>query len=137
MSAFLCSDAHLSVLVAYARAHRLCESMGRFSVVLKHDEAPVMMRDMLEQQQGEVLRLENERSLCARYPDDPDTSPFVYKKPAVLPSHVAIIKLCQCYEYQACETPDYEGTAAALFVQHILSGAIRNLPGYEAAPWSI
>lgn len=30
-----------------------------------------------------------------------------------------IAQSCACFNYQACETPDYEGTDAAMFVQEV------------------
>lgn len=48
-----------------------------------------------------------------------------------------VLKCCDCYDYQASETPDYTGTFAAALVNAIRHAAIRALPGYEDAPWGV
>lgn len=53
---------------------------------------------------------------------------------------VMILKMCDCYEYQSCETPEWYGqpahkNPARAVLEAIRSRAINSLPGYEDAPW--
>jgi hypothetical protein len=99
---------------------------------------------------SEMLRAENARSVSYRYPgytgNPSPTPPRVLRRPRITRSIFSgnpvaelskLIKQCHCYEYQACEHPEWEGSAARKFVRRIEREAIRRLPGYEAAPWGI
>lgn len=48
-----------------------------------------------------------------------------------------ILKLCHCYDYQACETEEYRESLAHRYVRAIEAHACRRVKGYEAAPWGI
>jgi hypothetical protein len=48
-----------------------------------------------------------------------------------------MLKQCKCYDYQTCETADWEETAAFSIVRSIKEEAISHLPGYEATPLGI
>ena len=50
---------------------------------------------------------------------------------------VEIIKLCDCYDYQSCETRDWETTEAFAICAALRAAAIDSLPGYEDAPWGL
>ena len=52
-------------------------------------------------------------------------------------SVVEILKALACYEYQACEVPNWPASEAHAFcraLQHLLIG---RLPGYSDGPWTI
>lgn len=93
-------------------------------------------------------KVENIRSVSARYPQDTwETLPGPIVKDLALlvtdrdfaelsnTNPVTILKLCDCLEYQSCETEDWEETPAHELLQRIRKAAIRTLPGYEDAPW--
>lgn len=46
-----------------------------------------------------------------------------------------IMRRLHCYDYQACETPDYPESWAAAVMRQIREAAILHLPGYDEAPW--
>ena len=129
MSAFLCGDRHLDAILTYAVNERDC-----YVGSVKISSANVTNF-------GIVLRKENIRSLVTRYPQDEAeyaTSDYTYKFNLVpVPSHVQVIKACNCYGYQACENDDYASTEAYNIIACIRERAISNLPGYEAAQWEI
>jgi hypothetical protein len=102
---------------------------------------------------GRVLLAENERSVCYRYPDCTETD-----KPGTIGEEalsynfrqwqnvfkldhtklcVLIIKQCDCFDYQACETNDYEKSIAHAIIAAIRRKAIRSLPGFDQAPWGV
>jgi hypothetical protein len=127
MSAFLCSVAHLSVLTIGITANR--------DEPLFDDEVFTMLLE------------ENANSLKYRYTNPEDCTDeaiaglrfnplIVLEHPQVF-TPAALIKLAQSYRYQACEHPEWQTTRACRLIDELISRQIRNLPGYEAAPWSI
>ena len=87
---------------------------------------------------GQKLVNENYRSVNCRY--DEDTKPHEF---SVVPLSMAeltpvqIIKLCDCYSYQSCETDDWKLTEAFAIYDALRGAAIAMLPGYEDAPWGL
>jgi hypothetical protein len=135
MSAWLCSDKHLSVLACYAVKHNLD--------LLGECDDPLRVR---EERAFRKLKRENVASLDARYPGDKgDAGPEETwrlddsaRHDAVFGlSMVTIIKLCHCYAYQACEHKGWATSLAKKLVDAIEAHAIRRLPGYDKAPWGI
>ena len=117
MSAFLCSDAHINALVAFAKRQRL-------------------LPEMTPSEAGQLLFDENVRSLDARYGEE-GYKAYNYKPDCTTRKAVEIIKLCHCYDYQACETEDYEQSRAHDLIDRIERRAITMIPGYDEAPWGI
>ena len=68
---------------------------------------------------------------CAAYWDEPYVSRFV--RPA--PTAVEGLKLIDCFDYQACEPPGWPDSEAYAFCDALRSRLIRELDGYDAAPW--
>lgn len=137
MSAYVVSHRHINAILTFAnRANaRLCAG------VMRYDASNV--EDL--QRMAEILYAENVRSVNYRY-RQPASLPgivdeterdivFNFVRDAFSP--VDILRLCECYDYQACETPDYEASAAARIVNAIRHEAIRALPGYSNAKWRI
>lgn len=60
-----------------------------------------------------------------------------------LPSHrrpfspIEVLKLVQCFEYQSCETADWEESEAYAFCDALRGQMIHQLPGYEDARWAL
>lgn len=121
MSAFIVSDATIDALVTYGSAG------GTERVFNQHPEPA-----------GQKLVNENYRSCNARYRGEYG-NPHIYEyKPYIRPlDPVQVIKLCDCYDYQACETDDYSNTEAAYIIRAIRSKAVSRLPGYDAAHWDL
>ena len=107
---------------------------------------------------GEVLLRENERSLRYRYDEraatwEPDLSaPFRFNGPVRGPGIAWLVKALDCYDYQACEHPDYPSSQARALILEIerqIGGAtedeapavtldeIRTSSEYARAPWGI
>lgn len=143
MSAFFCSKNHISAIVHYAVAN---------GIVLNIKESaggPIQATPALAPNLFELLKLENARSLIARYGSkapwqfapDFDTWKFdeasnaAYSqshnalfieggdKGLVSFSPASIVKLCRCYDYQACESNDWETTTAHDIVECIRAHA--------------
>jgi|SRR5688572_33113312 len=129
MSAFMCSDRHLSLL-------------ARAAVQWGLDKNYHLGRDMVREREEATFQLlgaENFKSLEARYPASPGEGPgSMTDEPRVESTPVIhIIKACHCYAYQACEHRGWEESEARRMVDAIVGHAVRLLPGYETAPWGI
>jgi hypothetical protein len=128
MSAFVCSDYHISVLAVYATSRR--------SDYVYHKDERVDLNDA-EEIAG-ILHAQNVRSVNALYREE-EQAGFIFDRDALryvtIYSSADVIKSAQCYTYQACETDDYQDTLAHRIIEFIISKAIRRLPGYEDAEW--
>ena len=49
----------------------------------------------------------------------------------------AAAKALDCFDYQSCETDDYEKSLAYAFTCRMAKALNKHLAGYEAAPWGI
>ena len=85
---------------------------------------------------GKMLLAQNYRSVNERYKNEEQTPEYNFEY-SLEWSPVEIMKSCQCYEYQACETDDHEETLAIKFSRALCHAQIAKLPGYSKAPWGI
>ncbi|GAC1312051.1 MAG: hypothetical protein NVSMB19_26390 [Vulcanimicrobiaceae bacterium] len=124
MSAFLCSNQHISaILYAFARADRYT----------KHDDQALT-------EMGVTLLDANAASVAYRYPRDVgEAKPFKLARSLRLEplTPVAALKLCQSLNYQSCERDDWAESPARKLLSRIESALVSNLPGYEEAKWAI
>jgi hypothetical protein len=134
MSAFMLSKSHIDYMV----------SAGKLWGVQKD---PTRWKDNSVSQSvcneiGAMLWGENERSLQARYGDEPsgDASAYRHRFTTAIDA-VQVIKACHCFDYQACESEDYFDTKAAKWVAALKAEAVKHIPGfseaYERAEWGI
>jgi len=88
---------------------------------------------------GAMLLAENLRSVSYRYSDDAEVwaAPYVFTRLPGSPNPVIILKAVACYEYQACEHPEWRSSEARQFCDALRHRMIRLLPGYQQAPWEI
>jgi hypothetical protein len=129
MSAYVVSKKHIAVLANFAVAKKVWlgdRSAGpdAFEYVYK------------------TLADENVRSVCHRYADEKPEAYADFLRPEgrqtlVVSNPVAILKLCQCLDYQSSETHNWQETRACSLLKNIVSAAINALPGYDEAPWSV
>ena len=132
--------------------------MSAWTVSKKHIDLLVTLAAQLEltggkteNEIGQILWDECYRSVNCRY-DETNPAPKYEFKPFDLKSlsTIAQIKQVECYEYQTCETEDYDTTPAIILTNtiatilelegnfHIPSdGSIRDIPGWDEAPWGI
>lgn len=129
MSAFVVPLTHINAIVQFASNHRvsLYRAAGQSTtVVTGHEQAT-----------AELLLQENVRSVNCRYASD-DPAPIIrYDGRAPTLSPLAVLKACNCLDYQSCETTDWDMTDACQLLDAIRREAVRCLPGYDAAEWCI
>lgn len=129
MSAFIVCHDHIDALLTFATAEQ-ATSNG----------VEITARNATEI--GRILLTENERSVSHRYPGDVDlpgtigeeAADYTFRPVDPVPAPLAILKACECFDYQSCETDDYRDSEACKIVDVIRSRAISRLPGYSNAP---
>lgn len=147
MSAFIVEKSTVDAIVTYAvgsiRRVHTCRAMS------PNEEAIggcVYTERYTPQQIGQILWDENRISVDYRYREKNAPTPYVYsptvngwvepnKMRALLP--IDVIKLCHCLEYQSCEHAEWDSSWAKDFLDRVVSRALRELPGYEDAPWGL
>lgn len=135
MSAFIVSNDHIDALItahlSFAKElHSMCQA-EKNSI-------------------GQMLVNENYRSVNYRYgetkqpPNYTFTPVFSYEPRysrgtgiRVTLTPVALLKLLDSYEYQTCETNDFEKSDAYKFCRSLRSALITQLNNYEDSPWTI
>lgn len=137
MSAYIVDHDHIDALLSYGIQHQVRYSVAESCVEINLHNATEI---------GRILLDENERSVRHRYPgSDVDDLPgtigqnaasYKFRRwPALLQLEaLTILKACDGFDYQACETENYEQSLAATIVRAIRGFAIRRLPGYSDAP---
>ncbi len=133
MSAFVCSDYHVSILAVYGARK------GQYGTIRAEGRDWADPREIFA-----VLMQQNIRSVQHRYPDHNGQADKFgdcgrFDKVAIERGHspVEVIKAAHCLEYQSCETDDYLETLAYKLLQQIKRRAEHNLSGYDSAKWTL
>lgn len=151
MSAFVCGPDHFKALAIFAA------SRGNYGLNVEPRYVKGCERmqgytgNALAEAYANLLFAENIRSVMARYPDTQKSGDL--PGPCDMPEEITItnrdmcnprlmrlqpvwlLKMCDCLEYQSCETDDWQTTPACDLLRAIRKAAIRALPGYDAGPW--
>lgn len=150
MSAFVLNKGHIDAMLraglAYSHASRLYWYTSHPGTIEQAQELHRELRSDTADQIGAMLVAENVRSVCYRYEKQPtDELPgpgdsywlrdYHYDPRGPIPTPVAALKLVDCYEYQSCEHPEWEGSEASRFCDALRRKLIDALPGYEEAAW--
>lgn len=139
MSAFVVSHKHINTLLSWANRNQV-------SIVPLIDGGDIQRIEWAQiehlQRAAEILLTENVRSVSELYKDSPSVIisgdlPIDFKFETAHLEPVAIVKACQCYEYQADSAPGYRDGNAARIVLFIQSKAIQLLLGYKQADWEV
>lgn len=137
MSAFVCGHDHIDALLSFAVDKKA-------SFYDREKECHIYFTRDTATEIGQILLRENVRSVEDRYPSSqPDDLPGIigedvrsYKFRYFGPkSALQVLMDCQCFDYQACETDDYEQSKACKIIDAIRTNAIRSLPGYDECEW--
>jgi hypothetical protein len=129
MSAFVCSEKHISAIVRWAGVNNVGVYHGnpstKFTVAGSEQEAVGLLYD------------ENVKSVNYRYKEHDDGVEAVYSASAPSLRPIDVIKAVDCLRYQSCEHLEWEESLANKLLIAIQQKAITLLPGYEAAEWCI
>ena len=138
MSAFVVSTAHIDTIVSAAIDLEL------FAARTDHGTLERVCPETASAF-GKMLLAENVRSVVHRYhlthsaeacdyAELVETYAFKYRS-CVQAGTAA--KALDCFDYQSCETDDYEKSLAYAFTCRMAKALNKHLAGYEAAPWGI
>lgn len=129
MSTYLVGDEHIDMLLTAAVMYT------RGSLSWTHDNERHTLTSDTRDAVGTMLLGTNQASVNHRYRENDPMPTYTFTVTPVPPSAVEALKGIQCLEYQSDELPDYASTEAAAFLQALTANVIRNLPGYDVAPW--
>jgi hypothetical protein len=156
MSAFVVGHDHIDLLIDAALhadpRDRFTWYHGDRRRVLVADRLPAPGSDTGYEVEataaGRMLLRENDRSVAWRYrePRDPEAAEAYRFRPvvqfrnsipieAVAGGVAQVFKAIDCFEYQACETDDWEQSEAFAFCRALRQAMCRKVDGYEAAQW--
>jgi hypothetical protein len=84
------------------------------------------------QELGQILWDENARSVNHRYKETESAPPFTYRRKCYNTDPLQVLASIRCYNYQTCETPDYDETKAGKLIHRLQSAIIsRMIQGKE------
>lgn len=132
MSAFVVKDSLIKGILSYWAA-------DRYNPSIQLDEKKYNLKsDKDLQELGQILLDENYKSYNFRYNQLGNVPKFVYRpryqlEDGTLIKAINILKACDCFDYQACETDDYKQSKAFKIIDHIRGNAITRLPDYDKA----
>lgn len=136
MSAWICPDAHINVIVSYFVGQGIYEGLwfeldGNYQYLTKENAGIVAQK----------LHAENVRSVNARYREetsDEYTGWQYHPQVRELYSEADIAQALNSYDYQSCETDDYHETWAAKTVNLMRKDLLRQITdNVETDTWCI
>ena len=143
MSCYMVDEGHVRFLVAAALQYG-SQHFRWFGTV---DGEVVQMGELVSEPEsadacGLMLLEACALSVRTRYPNDSHMEPgtVAYRHPFTLGGPieaVQVLKAVACYEYQACEAREWEGSSAHAFCEALRHYAIPHLPGYDDAEWGV
>lgn len=155
MSAYIVAKPHIDALVRVALEGPAGRPANRdapwYSMRWYHNLESHNLRDDINRA-GRMLWQENYKSVECRYPgctdeDRPgpvglkleDIKAYTYPARQTVRHLTAVeaLKALRCYEYQACEHPEWEASEASQFCDALRIDLIEALPGYDEAASTI
>ena len=132
MSCYQVHPFHINTLVSYGQARRVSAYIPAGYADGQHiafDVAPDLI--------ARILTRANAAAVAQRY-SEPEVAELArFERVRELPEPVAILKACNCLEYQSSDWSEYSGSAAELLIDALRRQAIRELPGYDDASWEL
>lgn len=113
--------------------HQRGHVWGRDAITLANLLDRPLTRDTADDV-GAVLLAANVASVNHRYAED-ELEEIYYYQQALAPA-VDVLKAIDSFEYQSCEPPSWEHSEAKVICDALRRSAIRQLPGYDEAPWA-
>lgn len=141
MSAFTLTHKHINALVhaAFFKKASYCDRDTFYiwhrgkTHMFNRTNKKTLNPDVL----GQILVNQNFKSVNFRYKDKSPSFKFKYELSHDQFTNVQLLKACDCYDYQSCETPNYEQSLVAKIIDKIRSQLICSLNGYADSEWTI
>lgn len=142
MSAFMVSEEHINVITHAAQQATSRNLSSRIEVRPHGGTITVFNLNHDPDKFAQALADANVDSLRARYGEKSTELGTYYAHTYRTPVHttwstVEVLKLMDCYDYQACEVPDYPDTVAGKLITQLRDILTSTLPGYQESPWAI
>lgn len=140
MSAFMVGKNHIGYLVAAAFCTRFSpHGANRLTMEMRNgaaNDGEAMAK------LGNILQEENAQSILYRYPGDTEFAAYDSFEPEDFESMawanidpVQVLMSIACYQYQACEHPEWAGSKAKEYTDRLRILACQALPGYDDKEW--
>ncbi len=136
MSAFIVANEHIALMIS---ACQQLDVPARRPIRWQHQGNLYDLRTSGATTVGQMLLDANAASVAAAADVDSLTPP-PYTHRSTLHrgwTAVEVLKAIHCYQYQSCDSPEWESTQAHAFCRALEYALITSLPGYARAPWSI
>jgi len=142
MSAYILDDVNFDVIIkSYVTIRPI--QLG-WNIWIKKEKLD-LFHDTDRTYVGQILKIQNIASVDYRYKANTEMQDYlqkldkkyIYNNRVNAVSPVALLKLLDCYDYQACETSDYKTTKACTIINQIREYTISRLPGYDEAAWGL
>lgn len=145
MSAYMVDTGHIDALInAGLGLGQPGSNLRWFTRPVRSDEGMDVYREVVREltpetagRVGAMLLTENRRSVDYRYDEEELEEVYEFHHYVGHFDPVAVLKAIDCYEYQACEHPDWPESEAHSFCDSLRKRAIHALPGYDNAPWGV
>lgn len=126
MSVTVVSDKHISALV---------NVFSEGGIVRFWHDGP---QELTLREAGQILLNENYYSYDARYGHKgEDNTPHKFRLTFETHDPIQLLKAWICYDYNACESPNWKTSLAKAMIDYNKMKIIRLLPGYKEAAWEI
>ena len=132
MSVFIVSPEHIHVLLDAAL--RYTDEIG---MTVHTSDGQALTVDRTNRDKVGQMLLET-NAAGARRQENAELYIYSYATPVRFDwEAIDVLKAISCYEYQACEAPGWDTSAAKAFAEGLRRAVIPALPGYTDAPWEI
>ena len=121
MSCFVVPEYHIDALVSWAADHG----------------APAFIEGLTPRGLAAELYLANCTAYRERYGETVFDNYILTRRDALVLSPVGVIKACDCLAYQCSDWSGWSESVAARALDRIREHAIRHLPGYQDAAWTL
>ncbi len=148
MSAYIVDKNHVLYLLGAADSRSCRGNYGPLTWYHNDEHHKLPSDDEALAEVGNMLWMENVKSVSARYPNEssgtlpgPKGGGFVITPNDVNRilwdrfDPVQVIKACDCFNYQSCEHEGWKTSEAFAFIESLRHSAWGHLPGYESAEW--
>jgi hypothetical protein len=139
MSAFLVTHEHIHTLLWAGLQHPRLGTLRwhfgnpRSEGELQPETADIVGQMLLDENATGVNHLYNTTNPVQTYGETYTYRPPVHRTWSI----PELLNALDCYEYQACEHPNWSGSQAQAFVEALRHKLISELPGYRTGPWTI
>lgn len=137
MSAFMVDKTHIDALLT-AGMHRAYTNYGPLGYLNgeAYGGGRVELTRETADRMGAMLLAENQRSVNHRYSEDEIEEIYTFTRMEGYPHPLVILRAISCYEYQSCETEEWEDSEAYRFCDALRSAAL-NILTRDVDTWEI